>query len=169
MYRDFEATELAKETLQFLDAPEHPGIAALVAYWEKKRGAREITDRSDIVPAEIVSLLPHITISDVLDGGRDFRIRIFGTALVELVGEERTGKCLSEFGTNCVPPTRTERVRHRWMDIATRSYTSRRPAFVTGTMSSSRRPHIVWHAVSCPLTLGGTEIEQMIGAMMVMR
>ncbi|HEY4345228.1 MAG TPA: PAS domain-containing protein [Parvibaculum sp.] len=169
MDRDFDIIEFDKETLQFLDAPAHPGIAALAAYWEKKRGNRALPDRSDIDPADIVPLLPHITISEVLDGGADFRIRIFGTALVELIGEERTGKRLSEFGTDCNPPTKAERVRARWMDITTRALTSRRPAFVTGTMSSSLRPYIVWHAISCPLTAGGTEAAQMIGAMMVVR
>jgi hypothetical protein len=169
MDRDFDILEFDKETLQFLDAPVHPGIAALAAYWDLKRGVRELPDRADIDPSEITALLPHITISEVIDNGADFRVRIFGTALVELVGEERTGKRLSEFGTNCVPPTKAARVRRRWMDAASRAFTSRRPAFITGTMSSSLRPYIVWHAVYCPLTVGGANVEQMIGAMMVAR
>ena len=124
-------------------------------------------DRSDIAPRDIISLLPSIVIYDVIDEGRDYRVRIFGTALVNLVGEERTGMLLSEFGAKCVPPTNTEAVRRRWMDSMTAAYTSGQPAFVTGRMSSSLRSYIVWHGVSCPLSDGCGKITQMIGIMTI--
>ncbi len=169
MHRDFDTTGLADDDLKFLDAPEHPGIAALAAYWEQKRGARPLADRADIQPSEIVPLLPHITICEVTNGGADFRVRIFGTALVELVGEERTGKFLSEFGKNCNPPTKASLVQGRWLEVHQRACQSRGPVFATGRMSSSARPYIVWHAVACPLTTGDHEITQMLGAMMIAR
>jgi hypothetical protein len=165
----FDTMDLADEKLRFLDAPELAGIAALAAYWDRKRGARALADRADIDPTEIVPLLPHLVICETLDGGADFRVRLFGTGLVELVGEERTGKCLSEFGIDCDPPTQAGIVRRRWMDVTRRAFDTRRPAFATGRMSSSNRSYIVWHAVSCPLTVGGTEIGQMLGAMMIAR
>ena len=108
--------------------------------------------RADIRPSEIIALLPHIIICDVQNQGADYRVRIFGTALVDLVGEERTGKLISEFGTDCNPPTHPDRVRSRWMDSMQAAYTTRRAAMVTGRMSSSKRPYIVWHGISCPLT-----------------
>lgn len=153
--------------LQYPGTPDHPGVAALTDYWLTKRGVRPMPDRADISPAEIVKLLPNLIICDVLGDGEDFRTRIFGTALVLLVGEERTGKCLSEFGTRASVPTRPEVVQFRWLDATRRAYTLRAPVFVNGTMSSSGRPYLGLHAVSMPLTAGGSEIAQMIGGIFV--
>jgi hypothetical protein len=157
------------DDFRFLDAAEHPDIAHLTGYWHEKRGHRAMPDRTDIVPSEIISLLPQTVIYDVLDDGRDFRVRIFGTGLVELVGEERTGMLVSEFGQGCNPPTNADAVRRRWMDSLSAAYVGNRPVFVKGRMSSSRRPYIVWHGVSCPLSDGHGKASQMIGVMAVER
>ncbi len=129
--------------------------------------------RADIKPAEIVSLLPHIIICDVLDKGVDYRVRIFGTALVDLVGEERTGMLISEFGNNCNPPTHADMVRNKWIRGLQASHATGRPALVTGRMSSSKRSYIVWHGISCPLTdntqEGSADISQIIGVMIAER
>ena len=157
----------AENDFHFLEAPLHADAARLAEYWHEKRGSRALPDRSDIVPADIVSLLPHIVIYDVIDEGRDYRVRLFGTALVNLVGEERTGMLVSEFDAKCEPPTDTEAVRCRWMGSMTAAYTSGQPIFVTGRMSSSLRPYIVWHGVSCPLSDGSGKITQMLGIMAI--
>jgi hypothetical protein len=163
MGRIEEAPEGELDDFHFLDAPIHPDVKRLLAYWNEKRGDRSMPVRADIVPSEIVSILPNIVIYDVVDDGQDFRVRIFGTALVELIGEERTGKLVSEFGNNCNPPTNAPGVRRRWMDSLAASYKTGQPACVTGTMSNSRRPYIVWHGISCPL--GEHTTTQMIGIM----
>lgn len=165
MGNETSGTMTAVEPLRFLDAPEHPCAAELLAYWNGKRGSRAMPDRADIVPAEIVRLLPNLIICEALRDGEDFRTRIFGTALVHLVGEERTGKCLSEFGERASIPTRPEIVQDRWFEVTHRAYREARPILVTATMSSSDRPHLVLHGVCCPLTAGGTAIEQMLGAL----
>tara|TARA_R110000868_G_scaffold167895_4_gene402394 strand:- start:61 stop:570 length:510 start_codon:yes stop_codon:yes gene_type:complete len=159
--------ESAEDDFHILDAPLHADAARLADYWHQKRGSRAMPDRSDIIPGDIVSLLPNIVIYDVIDEGRDYRVRIFGTALVNLVGEERTGMLVSEFGAKCVPPTDAEAVRRRWMDSMTAAYTSGQPAFVTGRMSSSLRPYIVWHGASCPLSDGSGKATQIIGIMTI--
>ncbi|MFZ2468952.1 PAS domain-containing protein [Parvibaculum sedimenti] len=153
--------------LRYRDTPDHPGVSALTDYWLAKRGPRTMPDRADISPAEIVKLLPNLIICDVLGDGEDFRTRLFGTALVLIVGEERTGKCLSEFGTRASVPTRPEIVQFRWLDVTRRAYALKEPVFVNGTMSSSDRSYLALHAVSMPLTAGGTSIAQMLGAMFV--
>ncbi len=70
--------------LSYLETPEHKDVAALAAYWESKRAGRAMPDRANIDPAEIVRLLPNIFVCEVLDGGREYRFRIFGTALVDI-------------------------------------------------------------------------------------
>lgn len=167
MERSASGEERPDQGLRYSDGPDHPGVAALTDYWLTKRGARPMPDRADIAPSEIVKLLPNLIICDVLGDGEDFRTRIFGTALVLLVGEERTGKCLSEFGARASVPTRPEIVQFRWLDVTRRAYALKGPVFVNGTMSSSDRPYLALHAVSMPLTVGGTGIAQMIGGMFV--
>ena len=96
----FERGERARKITdepEFIDAPDHPSVRELAVYFERKRGSRELMDRADIDPVEIARFMPNMIITEAVDGGRDFRTRLFGTALVELLGEERTGKLLSEF------------------------------------------------------------------------
>lgn len=156
-----------EDDFRFLDAPLHADVVRLTEYWHQKRGTRAMPDRSDIIPGDIVGLLPNLVIYDVIEGGNDYRVRIFGTALVDLVGEERTGMLVSEFGAKCVPPTDASAVRHRWLAGMTAAFATGQPAFVTGLMSSSRRPYIVWHGASCPLSDGSGKITQIIGIMTV--
>ncbi|MDO9127955.1 PAS domain-containing protein [Parvibaculum sp.] len=155
------------EEPQFLDAPEHPSVIELHAYLERKRGDREMPDRADIDPAEIVRFLPNIIIAEAINGGEDFRTRLFGTALVELLGEERTGKLLSEFGEESSLSTDPEAVQRRWLHISRRAFTGRKPVFVRVPFAASDRLYLVGHAISAPLTAGGTEPAQTIGAMFV--
>ncbi|MDO8288162.1 MAG: PAS domain-containing protein [Parvibaculum sp.] len=155
----------AANDFRFLSTPLHADVTKLIAYWHLKRGQRSMPERTDIIPREIITLLPYIVIYDVLDDGTDFRVRVFGTALVELVGEERTGKRVSEFGDNCNPPTNAEIVRRRWMDSLSASYASGNPECVTGLMSSSHRSYIAWHGVSCPMGIEGQKPTQMLGLM----
>lgn len=166
-------TGQGEDDFHFVDTPGHPATEQLLAYWNSKCDEQNIPSRTDIRPSEIVSLLPNIIICDVLHNGDDYRVRIFGTALVDLVGEERTGKLISEFGTDCNPPTHAAAVRRRWMDSMQAAYRTRRPALVTGRMSSSRRSYIVWHGISCPLADktqdSGTEATQIIGVMIAER
>ncbi|HMM13687.1 MAG TPA: PAS domain-containing protein [Parvibaculum sp.] len=167
MGRDPSDTPKLAEPLHYHDAPEHPRVAELVDYWNAKRGTRPMPDRADIVPGEIPRLLPNIVICEVLRGGEDFRMRIFGTKLVELTGEERTGKSLSDFGAHAIVPTRPEIVQDRWLEVIRRSYQQVKPVFVSGAMTSSDRPYLAWHAVSCPLTAGGTAVSQLMGGLFV--
>lgn len=161
-----ENLETPEADFWFLKEPKHPIIARFLTYWTEKCGTRAYPDRADILPADIVPLLPHISIHEVVDGGKDFRARIFGTAIVELVGEERTGMLISEFGYNANPPTQPYTVQRHWMDCLQTAYKEARPVLVGGRMSCSQRPYIIWHGISCPLSNGGSEIQKMIGVLL---
>jgi hypothetical protein len=90
----------AKDTsfsdLEIIERPEVPLMQDLVAYWDRKRGDRLAPRRSDIDPTEIPTHLANLHMMDVLDGGADFRYRLIGTAIVEGLGRDNTGKRLSE-------------------------------------------------------------------------
>jgi hypothetical protein len=81
------------ETTPFKDAD--PRLHQVYAYWQQKRGARAMPARRDIDPAELRSVLPYLMLIDVEAGPR-FRYRLFGTAVVEAVGMDPTGRYIDE-------------------------------------------------------------------------
>src|SRR5690554_1952459 len=105
-----------------------PAIIELAAYLERLRGDREMPDRADIQPSEIARLLPNMIIAEAVNGGADFRIRLFGTALVTLLGEERTGKLLSEFAeeSSAFSSENPEFVQRRWLFVTQRAFFGRK-------------------------------------------
>ena len=76
--------------------PNDPLLAELLTYWERKRADRPMPRRADLDPAEIPSLLPHLRLTEVVEGGKRFRYRLVGTAIVEAYGNEHTGRHLDE-------------------------------------------------------------------------
>ncbi len=149
----------------FLDAPEHPRLAQFGAYIDRKRGPRPLADRSDINPAEILSFLPHLVILDVIDQGEDFRVRVFGTALVELLREERTGQLVSQFGQSYRIPTDPVELRSRWLKICQMTIAGGESLFFKSPTVSAERAYMVYHGMFAPLTAGTAEISQIIGMM----
>jgi hypothetical protein len=174
MAGSFDTGERARkitEEPQFIETPEHPSVAALHAYLEEKRGTREMADRADIRPAEIARFMPNIIIAEAVNGGEDFRTRLFGTALVELLGEERTGKLLSEFAEEAAAfsSRNPEAVQRRWTYITQKAFFGRKSVFLKVPFAASGRLYLVGHCISAPLTAGGTEPAQTIGALFVSR
>src|SRR5436190_717479 len=55
-------------------------------YWLARRGTRDFPARSEIHPADIKAVLPHIILAKVLDGGADFQFRVVGEAVAEAHG-----------------------------------------------------------------------------------
>lgn len=70
---------------------------ALLRYWLSKRGAGGLyPSLADIMPSDILDILPHIFIVDCLGGAPgDYQFRLVGTEIVATEGE-CTGMVLSE-------------------------------------------------------------------------
>lgn len=60
-------------------------------YWDRIRGDRWAPSRDDISPAEIVGVLPHLLMVDVIWPGPRYRYRLAGTASAEIHGIDLTG------------------------------------------------------------------------------
>ncbi|WP_162915088.1 PAS domain-containing protein [Desertibaculum subflavum] len=86
------------------DAPTEisppPGLSAeagpLFDLWNAKRAGRAMPARRDLGPVELRPWLAQIMLLEVIEGGRDFRIRLLGTDAVQGVGVDVTGRMLSE-------------------------------------------------------------------------
>ena len=72
----------------------HKNSFELFDYWMAKRGQRPAPSRTDIEPADIRTLLPHVFICDLAaDGALNFRLA--GTALCALHGKELKGSAFN--------------------------------------------------------------------------
>jgi hypothetical protein len=65
----------------------HKNSLELFEYWTAKRAGRAAPSRTDIEPADIRSLLPHVFICD-LAGKESLSFRLAGTAVCALYGKE---------------------------------------------------------------------------------
>ncbi len=70
-------------------------IGEIIGYWKSKLCGRKMPSRKDIDPAEIVRLLPYVALVDVIPDvpiEKRYRVRLFGTQLVEYHQKDWTGK-----------------------------------------------------------------------------
>ncbi|MTI10797.1 PAS domain-containing protein [Curvivirga aplysinae] len=75
---------------------ENEGHKKLYAYWDDKRGGRKAPSRKDIDPIELRDLLPHMFMFDVIRNPIDFKMRLHGTHLVDVMGRDNTGDYFSK-------------------------------------------------------------------------
>lgn len=72
-------------------------LRQLVQYWSLKRGGQRMPSRADIDPVDIPRLLPYLRLVDVLrEPEIRFRYRLIGTAIVERMGIDITGRYIDE-------------------------------------------------------------------------
>src|ERR1700688_3416251 len=95
----FKLSEQPREHVVFSqgDTVEHPDLRALYALWTEKRGERRMPARNDFTPRDMKAYLRRIHLYDVVEGGRDFRIRLLGTSMTIGMGQDPTGKLMSAF------------------------------------------------------------------------
>jgi hypothetical protein len=79
---------------------EDPILLALAQYWVGRRNGRDFPDRADIDPLAMPrSILPHLSLAEISDGGRRARYRLVGTEIVNRLGQDFTGQQVSEVMT----------------------------------------------------------------------
>jgi hypothetical protein len=71
-----------------------PLLRRLYAYWLEKKGARIAPRRADILPEEILELLPWVFLVEIV--GERLRFRLAGTAVSEEYGGKLTGMYFDE-------------------------------------------------------------------------
>jgi hypothetical protein len=72
------------------------GLRFLLKYWQDARGAAAMPPVSAIDPLALKPVLGNIIILDVLEGGADFRFRLFGTQVAEAARYDWTGSTVDE-------------------------------------------------------------------------
>lgn len=75
---------------------EHPTLAFLHDYWNRKRGSRAMPSRADISPSELREHLGWVIIVEVLPKLSDFRYKLIGTLVSQYWLQDNTGKTVGE-------------------------------------------------------------------------
>lgn len=79
---------------------EHFGLSAnqqeALDYWEAKKDARTMPRRKDIAFPDIVRVMPHTVIFDVIGDVENYRYRLVGTKVRNNTYEDYTGRLLTE-------------------------------------------------------------------------
>lgn len=70
-------------------------LADLHAYWLTSAAGRPMPTRADIDVFEMKPWLGHLMLVEVLEGGADFRYRLYGSNVAHLFGRDRTGQVTS--------------------------------------------------------------------------
>jgi hypothetical protein len=73
-----------------------PRLRQLYDYWRSRRNGRRCPSRAEIDPVHIPTLLPHVLLTDVIDGGARFRWRLCGTEVERHFGSPMRGRFVDE-------------------------------------------------------------------------
>jgi hypothetical protein len=139
------------------DYRNNPILGPALAYWERKRGGHAMPTRAQIDPAEIAPLLRNLQLIDVVDGGRRFRYRLVGTAIVTAFGREYTGKWLDEL----FPSERGKFAK----EIYQLTCRERLPVFARSTYVTATGRELVANRLCMPLSPDGTSVTMIMGAL----
>jgi hypothetical protein len=80
--------------------PINPKLLEFHALWRGRCRDGKLPARADFSLEELRPYIGRIAILDVIDGGRDFRFRLYGTNIAEEYKGEMTGKSVSAFRAN---------------------------------------------------------------------
>jgi hypothetical protein len=144
-------------SVESLAAPVHSSLRELQAYWLSKKGDLAAPARAAIDPSEIKSLLPSLLLIDVVDdvaSPQRFRIRLFGTGLVDAYGEEITGKFGDEIDLDDVVNELTA-----FLDTAVREC---RPQYLRTEYTKVRGRHLKYEQIILPLSDDGKKVNMLL-------
>jgi hypothetical protein len=71
-------------------------LAQLLDHWRGITGTADLPPAEAIDPAALVFILGWLMIMDPLDGGSDFKYRLYGSRIAELTGRDLTGCKVSD-------------------------------------------------------------------------
>lgn len=131
-------------------------LRRLYDYWEAKRGERVAPTRRDINPVEIPDLLGFVNIYEVRDDPRDFKIRLNGSEVAEMLGRDITGKYCSTV-TSGPDAVRCKAAFNICVD-------RRSPAIVETSLAFYDKPYITQTMIVLPLSSDGEWVDMIITA-----
>lgn len=102
----FASTHAPSPTINWSPAAadlEQPVLRDLLAYWEALPGGPRFPLASAIDPLQMRTVLGLVMLLEPVDGGRDFRYRVYGTGIAERSGIDVTGQTVGAIAENPLP------------------------------------------------------------------
>jgi len=127
-----------------VSAPEHPGNAELLAYWDSHRGPHDALKRADFNPLALPRLLPGVFLAEPADD--DFRFRLVGSQIEDRMQRVLTGRSLTEiYGPQLGPQT---------AEIYRRVAAGNTPVTLRGHFVGDHLEHIDFEVMHLPMQFG---------------
>lgn len=135
---------------------EDPILLAIHDYWQSRRLGRAYPDRADISPHGLgPKLLPHVGLAELnLDDLPQSRMRLVGTAIVEQLGFDPTGKRASEYA-------RGEHLA-LLISLATDMLRHCRPVFSEARFRLHEERFLMVRRLYLPMSHGGSEPRMLL-------
>jgi hypothetical protein len=139
-----------------------PQLRFLMEYWGHLAGGRPMPQARDIDAVEMRPALGHVNLLDVIEQGRDFRYRVFGSAIAAVTGFDMTGRRASALRA------RTEVVEFALAIY--RAVVERGEPLLTEHGPPSTVSSIAWHSLILPLADASGGVARLLaGAVPVAR
>jgi hypothetical protein len=131
-------------------------LRRLYEYWNAKRGDRPAPVRRDIDPVEIPDLLGFVNIFEVQDEPRDYKVRLNGSEVAEMLGQEITGRyCSTVISGPDAVSCKTA------FDLCVDQC---RPAIVETSLAFCGKPYMAQTIVVLPLSSDGESVDMIVTA-----
>lgn len=130
-----------------------PSLAMALRHWLAKRGGRDMPDRSDIDPLDMVGFLPRVMLADIERGPLRFRYRLAGTGICKVHPGDPTGLAADDLQ----PPAYGALLHQQYTAVLA----SRRPALHLNLFDNEERYRSYAHLI-LPLTRGAEEVAMLM-------
>lgn len=137
------------------DYRNDPVLVGALAYWRAKRGDRAMPSRRDIDPVELRSLLPHLQLIEIV--ADRFRYRLIGTALVEAMGRDYTGR----YPDDLFEGPRAKMITDVYEAVRARQ----EPMFLRSRYMTTKDIDLVANRLYLPLAEDGRAVNMILGAL----
>ena len=132
-----------------VDDIPHDVLKDIFHYWQVMKDERAMPSRADLNPADIVSLLPHISLVDVEHETKRYKIRLVGTETVRALGADITGKYLDE-----LPRIEQHlKARYDWL------VEKKAPYLIYDKLKWSQKSFLDFCSVGMPLSNNGRDVD----------
>lgn len=133
---------------------ENAMLRRLFQYWAEKKGERKAPARRDINPVEIPDLLGFVNMYDVQDDSGDYRVRLNGTEVAQMLGQEITGRLCSTIVSG-EDATRCKAAFGMAVDKCV-------PVVVGTSLAFCGKPYMAQTVVVLPLSSDGQHIDVLL-------
>ncbi|HET7593937.1 MAG TPA: PAS domain-containing protein [Stellaceae bacterium] len=141
-----------------VDRLSAPQLRFLLRYWSELAGERDMPMAKQIDALEMRPALGYINLLDVLEGGEDFRYRVFGSIIAAVAGYDMTGRKMSALKT---VPYMVELALATCRAVVQRG----QPLLTEHRPPPSAVPTVAWHDLVLPLAgEDGSVVRLLVGS-----